>query len=188
MNCFLQSLHFTPPASLAFSIPSSSSPGNVLPRRRNEGKSVHRATVLSRTAREPSRHPYLSHCYPTVTFLLCPLQAQPTLDKTGFLPIHSPYLLHDTLLLLPCRNFPWIRDLIPDRRGFATYTMIHICFGGAVPCSPTPNFQSPPFEQEPIQDRFGLLHTHSAKPSSPPPNSLRNFRSPFDTPTSTASL
>ena len=40
-------------------------------------------------------------------------------------------------------------------------------------------FSAPPFEQETIQDRLGLLTIHSAKPSLPLPDSLRNFNNPF---------
>jgi len=36
-----------------------------------------------------------------------------------------------------------------------------------------------PFEQEPIQDRLGLLTIHSAKPSLPLPDYLRNFDNPL---------
>ncbi len=57
--------------------------------------------------------------------------------------------------------------------------MIQICLGSAVPSSPTLNFQPPPFEQEPIQDRFGLLTIHSAKPTSPPADFLRDFNDTF---------
>jgi len=40
-------------------------------------------------------------------------------------------------------------------------------------------FSTSPFEQEPIQDRLGLLTIQSAKPSLPLPDSLRNFSNPF---------
>ena len=40
-------------------------------------------------------------------------------------------------------------------------------------------FSASPFEQEPIQDRLGLLTIHSAEPSLPFPDSLRNFNNPL---------
>ena len=125
-------------------------------------------------------HPHIPHYYPTVIFSLCPPHPEPKLrhKRVSHLSIH-PNSLYDRPLLLPSRKPPWIPDLIPDWSGFATYTMTQFCLGSAVPCSPTPNFQPPPFDREPIQDRFGLLNTHSAKPSSPHPNFLGNFSNPF---------
>ncbi len=72
-----------------------------------------------------------------------------------------------------------MQDLIPDRTGFATYTIANFCFGSGVRCSPTPNLNPPLLNKNPIQDHLGLLNTHFARPSSPPPNFLRNFSNPF---------
>ena len=72
-----------------------------------------------------------------------------------------------------------MQDLIPDRTGFATYTVTDFCLHSGVLCLPSPNFQPTLLNKPTIQDRLGLLNTHSAKPFSPPPDFLRNFSNPY---------
>jgi len=69
-------------------------------------------------------------------------------------------------------------DLIPDRKGFATYTLDHVCLSGGFLYPQTPNFLASLFEQEPIKGWLGLLKIHTL-PFTP--------ESPFDSSTLTSS-
>jgi len=90
-----------------------------------------------------------------------------------------PYPLHDTLLLLLKLKFSADPRLHSRWEG--------VCHIHTAPylsqqrCSMFANskFSTSPFEQEPIQDRLGLLTIHSAKPSSLLLDSSRNFSNPF---------
>jgi len=98
------------------------------------------------------------------------------------------YPVHDTLLLLPKPK------VTPDSRTHSRSE--RVCHIHTAPylshqrCSMFANSKvsASPFEQEPIQDRLGLLNIHSAKPSSPLPNSSSNFSNRLVILSSTRSL